>query len=315
MDRPMYNECGFKVPEFSKTITLYQISPTPIKIKKPDSEDVLRQGLGFNVINKRFQFVPLFQNQEIINSFNNKRLHHLDIRVCSTTYHGENEFKIDSLDIDDNYKEIKLNKLIAPSRITLNLVKICGIENLEYIRDIAREPYISPSDIYENFDINDISKPILWNDLKYKEYVKPIQTLNIDTECETNCLLKEQYGKMCFNFGGSNGEDVCILSSNKNENILFNTGLYGLIITIDYCPTIFDIKRSISDYENDSLVMNDENTYQTDFNDNFLIGNTGVFGYYKNLRILGTISDTAKNSQSTMDLIRRVILEQQQLLK
>ncbi|CAG8752047.1 148_t:CDS:2 [Racocetra persica] len=250
-------------------------------ISRPSSSliDKVNFDDGFIALDKRFYVYHLLQQEKIFKSLN---LLNFSLYLKLVSYHL---FTLESTYRLSN--ETNLTKLISPFKIDLYLVRVCDLETAKKndltIEDILKQPRdIKNHQLKDNYDIL----------LQY----------SVQINCSTECVFNEHEIVICRKFLKEE-QKTCKISNNTDENIVYDTANYRLIILEDTFGEydsdypVFILGGSIDiAYHPDLTQVNKESN---DINDK------NIFNSIKE-----EITDSIKTNDDIKDLIDNSILKQ-----
>ncbi|HEY6534311.1 MAG TPA: hypothetical protein VIY08_00655 [Candidatus Nitrosocosmicus sp.] len=185
----------------------------------------------YNVLSKKWLYISLGQDPDILQLSSEKRLDNIVISINMSSYHGRNPMELTGKDGE----KFKLTPFQGSALIRMMIVQVCN-------KDKACRPVLMPDDVFIN--PNDFSSEL------FPEFTI-LRNQDRFIDC-SGCNFEDHVFQLCYQFKDNK---TCILSSNKDENIVFNSGTFALIFYIDYMSSASAFKRLR--YE-----VNDERRYE-----------------------------------------------------
>ncbi|CAG8551930.1 12951_t:CDS:2 [Cetraspora pellucida] len=193
------------------------------KFKRPfgymsDIINIFEQDKNFVPVDRRFYSIPLLQKKNKV-GFTSFELLDFVAQIKMVSFNPNN--LNDKANIPGT--NIPLTKLLSPFKIDFYFVRICDKDLVKKEDLTIEDVLIDPTNISEH-EINE-------------EKITPIMHFSVVILCE-GCVFKPHIVTICREFEKEE-KDVCILSTNTNESIIYNIANYRLFIIVDYMDDLY----------------------------------------------------------------------------
>lgn len=200
-----YNLCRYRRPP-GVIINKLDLNPTR------NNEGVTE----FKRMGSRFFSFPFLQENP---KFDKIKLLDVSIKLNLTSYHAKEI--TETINVPE-----EITKLLSPFKIDLYLVRICDLE-------LSKKKKLDLSDILKN--------PNIIQDHQLKDKIDILMHHPVVISCSSDCLFQSHEITMCREFD-KNEQNVCVLSRNTDENIVYDTANYRFMMIIDYMDFLYQSK-------------------------------------------------------------------------